>query len=109
MIYSGSVVGAVLIQDLEHENRFSEDDLNLFNTLAPQIAIAMRNAELYTQATEALRAYDQERFLLNTLLEHMPEGISFKDARSRYIRTSSSIAHWFGQSRPAWWERQTKT
>jgi PAS domain S-box-containing protein len=95
LIYSGGVVGAVLIQDLDHENRFREEDVNLFNTLAPQIAIAIRNADLYTQATEALRAYDQERFLLNTLLDHIPEGITFKDARARYIRASRSVAKKF--------------
>ncbi|MBE0696611.1 MAG: GAF domain-containing protein, partial [Anaerolineaceae bacterium] len=98
LIYSGTVIGAVLIQDLDHEKRFNKEHLNLFNTLAPQIAITVRNTELYTQANEALHAYDQERFLLNTLLEHMPEGVSFKVAQSRYIRTSSSIARSFGLS-----------
>ncbi len=95
LIYSGSVVGAVLIQDLNNENRFREEEVNLFNTLAPQIAIAIRNAELYTQATEALQAYDQEHFLLNTLLDHIPEGITFKDLQARYIRASRSFAQKF--------------
>lgn len=92
LIFAGTVVGAILVQDLTTENRFDQHDLNLFMTLAPQIATAVRNTQLYTDAQNALRAYDQERFLLNNLLDQIPEGISFKDTQGRYIRASSSTA-----------------
>ncbi len=95
LIFAGDVVGAILIQDLENENVFDQDDLNLFMTLAPQIATNVRNAQLYTETERALHAYDQERFLFNTLLDSIPEGISIKDVNGRYIRASESIAQIF--------------
>ncbi len=92
LVFAGDVVGAIIMQDLENENTFTQDDLNLFLTLAPQIATAVRNAQLYTETQQALRAYDEEHFLLNTLLDNMPEGISFKDNEGRFIRASNSLA-----------------
>jgi PAS domain S-box-containing protein len=95
LIFSESIVGAVLIQDLDQENRFTEEDVNLLNMLAPQIATAVRNAELYTEAQEALQAYEQERFLLNNLMDSIPEEVAFKDPRGQYIRASKSMAYSF--------------
>jgi PAS domain S-box-containing protein len=95
LIFASKVVGALLIQDLDHENAFTQDDLNLFMTLAPQIATNIRNTQLYTETQKALHAYDQERFMFNTLLDNIPEGISIKDTHGRYIRASESIAQIF--------------
>jgi PAS domain S-box-containing protein len=95
LIFGGQIIGAIVIQDLESENRFNQDDLNLFMTLAPQIATAVRNTQLYTETQQALTAYDQERFLLNTLLDNIPERIGFKDPHGRYIRVSNSWAENF--------------
>lgn len=97
LMFAGKAIGAIIIQDLQNENRFDQDDLNLFMALAPQMSTAVRNAQLYTEAQRALSAYDQERFLLNTLLDSMPEGISFKDQEGRYIRASESVARIYGQ------------
>ena len=55
LIFSGTIMGAVLLQDLDHENRFSQDDVTLYSTLAPQIATAVRNAELFSM-NEAMLA-----------------------------------------------------
>ena len=92
LIFAGEVVGALILQDLNQEHRFDQNDLNLMTALAPQIATSVRNTQLYTETQQALRKYDQERFLLNTLLENMPEGISFKDPSGKYIRASHSAA-----------------
>lgn len=92
LIFGGEVVGALIIQDEENAGRFTQNDVNLFMTLAPQIATAIRNAQLITETQKALRAYDQEHFLLNTLLNNSPDGITFKDLNGRYIRASKSIA-----------------
>ncbi len=100
LIVGGDVVGAIILQDAINEERFTEADLNLIVTLAPQIGTAIRNTQLLTQMQEALKAYDQERFLLNSLLAHIPDQITFTDAGGRYIRVSRSFAAKFGYPEP---------
>jgi signal transduction histidine kinase len=51
-------------------NRFSEDDIRIYTTLASQVAVALRNAELYAEqmaAVERLRELDhlKSSFLAN--------------------------------------------
>jgi GAF domain-containing protein len=51
-----------VLQDLEHEGRFDEDDQRLLTTLASQVAVAIRNARMleatYRQAARERRLYE---------------------------------------------------
>jgi len=100
LIIGGRSIGAMILQDIEKEERFTEKDLSLVMTIAPQVAITIRNVQLLTDMQKALRAYDQERFLLTTLLENIPDRIYFKDRKSRYIRVSKSFARKLGLEKP---------
>ena len=100
LVFGGEVLGAMIVQDLAAENRFTQDNLSLLVTLSPQIATAIRNTQLYTETQQALSAYDQERFLLNTLLDNIPEGITFKNFQGEYIRASETIARAIGLTMP---------
>lgn len=92
LIFANDMVGAMIVQDTVNEHRFVKDDINLLMTLAPQVATAVRNAQLLTDRQQAIQAYDQERFLLSVLLDNMPEAVSFKDVHGHYIRASRSVA-----------------
>lgn len=46
LIVSGEVIGAVIVQDAEHEHAFNDNDLRLLTTLASQVAGAILNARL---------------------------------------------------------------
>jgi sensor domain CHASE-containing protein/GAF domain-containing protein len=46
LLVGNEAIGAMVVQDLEQEQRFSEDDRRLLSTLAAQVAIAIRNARL---------------------------------------------------------------
>ena len=46
LLFGGEVIGAIIVQDNEHEHRFSEDDEHLLSTLAAQAAVVVRNAWL---------------------------------------------------------------
>ena len=48
------IIGALDIQS-EQADAFHEEDIELFNTLADQVAIAIYNNELYTETARALR------------------------------------------------------
>ncbi len=50
LMVGGEVIGVLNVQDTKYENAFDHDDLMLLNTLAPQVAIAIRNASLIAEA-----------------------------------------------------------
>jgi len=60
LIVAGEVLGAIIVQDTEHEYRFDDNDLRLMTTLAAQVAITIRNLRLLD---EAQRRAEQERML----------------------------------------------
>jgi transcriptional regulator with GAF, ATPase, and Fis domain len=53
MQVGGEVVGAIVLQDIEQEHRFNEDDLRLVTALAVQVAATVRSARLLATAQEA--------------------------------------------------------
>ena len=79
LIVGGQLIGALILQDQNQEERFSQDDLNLLMTLAPQIATTIRNTQLLDEMQAALSAYQQERLLLSTWLNNTPDSIVVKD------------------------------
>lgn len=92
LLIEGEAVGALIVQDMRKERRFSENDLNLLSTIAPHIALALRTAQTVTEMQNALVAYDQESYLLNALLGNIPERVYFLDEQGRYTRVSQSFA-----------------
>jgi PAS domain S-box-containing protein len=100
LVAGGNLVGALILQSDTKVDQFSVTDQTLLTTLAPQIATAIRNAQLLDQQKRALTAYDQERFLLNSLLDAIPDRVTFKDADGAYVRVSTSTATALGFSDP---------
>ena len=60
------------------------------------LCIGRDNAERHL-AEEALA---QERYLLHTLMDNIPDNIYFKDCDGRFIRINNSLARWFGLGNP---------
>lgn len=50
MLIQNNPIGALIIQDLEREHAFTEDDLKFFNTLAGQVAGVIHNAALLDES-----------------------------------------------------------
>ncbi len=100
LIAGGDLVGVLSVQDIVNEERFDDGDLTLLMTLAPQIANAIRNAQLLKQTQESLLAYEAERALLGILLANTPEQIYIKNAAGEYQRVSQSFADWVGIPSP---------
>lgn len=58
LIFAGEVMGAIIVQDVEEENKFSEDDQRLLSTLANQVATSIRYVSLLE---DTRRQADHER------------------------------------------------
>jgi PAS domain S-box-containing protein len=54
-----------------------------------------------TEHKRTEEALQYERYLLNTLLDHLPDAIYFKDRQSRFIRCSRATVGGFGISDPS--------
>jgi PAS domain S-box-containing protein len=102
-----NTIGALILRDTVTQDRFNEEHLSILSTLSPQIATAIRNAQLIQETEKALSAYDHERSLLTTLLENIPDQVYIKDIDGHYVRVSHSYANQFDGSMPEDLIRQT--
>ncbi len=50
MLIQGEAIGALIVQDLEREHAFNEDDLRFFSTLADQVAAIIYNTRLLEES-----------------------------------------------------------
>ncbi len=71
LLVSGRLVGAISISDLNLARKFTPDDVRLLNLFAPQAAIAIENAQLYTTAQEAREAAEAASRAKSTFLANM--------------------------------------
>jgi PAS domain S-box-containing protein len=73
----------------------------LFEEVAGDIAFALHSIELEEQQRWAQRELAQERDLLHTLMENIPDTIYFKDAASRFTRINRAQAQMLGVDDPS--------
>lgn len=92
LISRDTVIGALTIQS-SREGAFGPDDITVLQTLAGQLANAISNAQLY----KALR---WEQYLMQSLMDNVPDFVYFKDKESRFIRNSMSHSQLFGVGDP---------
>ena len=95
-----NILGGLVLFDSEVSNRFSDIDISLLNTALPQITASIQNTELLQSQQKALNAFEQERFLLNSLLSNIPDEIIFKNSQGEFIRLSDSASKQLGASDP---------
>ena len=100
LLYNETVVGAVVLQDVEHEERFSTADLEFVQEIAPQAAAAYHNAQYAAQLQQTISRLNADNFLFSALLDTTPDRIFFKDHESRYLRANLGISSQLGLSNP---------
>jgi len=69
-----------------------------FNRMAEQVAQSY--AVLEERVRERTAALAAERHLLQSLMDHMPDHIYFKDKQSRFLRINRAMARWLGFDSP---------
>jgi PAS domain S-box-containing protein len=83
-------VGTISVHSAR-KNVFSQGDERFLRTLAAQGATAIANADSYKKLTE-------ERNLLHTLINNLPDYIYAKDAEGRFVIANVAVAHQKGFS-----------
>ncbi len=84
LISRGQPIGAMTIQSTQ-EAAFSQEDITVLQTMADQLANAIANARL-------LDTLAQERGLLRTLIDNIPDYVFFKDRQSRILINNKAHA-----------------
>ncbi len=72
LLVGNEPIGAIVVQDLENEHRFDDDDMRLLVTLASQVAIAIRNARLL-ESTREHAEQERKLFDITTKLRRSPD------------------------------------
>jgi GAF domain-containing protein len=58
LLAGGEAIGAMIIQDLEHEHSFNEDDLRFMVSVANQVSGAMHNVRLINESKQAALQFE---------------------------------------------------
>ncbi|MGH2523471.1 MAG: GAF domain-containing protein, partial [Anaerolineales bacterium] len=86
------VLGALSVQSTQ-PNAFSDDDVAVLQTMADQIAIALRNAQLLSEA-------QRTQAFLDSVIENLPAMLFVKDARElRFVRWNKAGEELMGLGR----------
>lgn len=69
LMFAGEPMGVLIIQDREHENRFSDQDQVLMSTLSAQIAVSIRNA-LLLESTNKQAEMERQLFEITSKIHN---------------------------------------
>ncbi len=93
LLIGGHLVGAIAFMDRDPKRRFGSDDLRLLNLFAPQAAIAIENARLFTAAQEQ-RQYFAE------LVSNSPVAIVTLDVNHNVVSANPAFEKLYGFTEP---------
>jgi GAF domain-containing protein len=77
MIAGEDVIGVISLQNLEHENAFSDADVHLLETLANSTSVALENARLFDETQHLLKETEQRNDEL-AIINKVQEGLAKK-------------------------------
>ena len=95
MIAGGEVTGVISLQNLDQENAFPDSDVNLLNTLANSMSVALENARLFNETTRLLKETEQrnaELAVINSVQESL---VAQMDMKSIYELVGEKIREIF--------------
>jgi GAF domain-containing protein len=91
LLIGDDIIGVLVVQDNENEQRFSDDDAALLTTLASQVATALQNAQLMEQVQKTAR---RER-LIHEITSKVRQAPNFKtilETTARELRRSLNVS-----------------
>jgi GAF domain-containing protein len=91
LVVGDQFLGILDVQS-DEQDYFSEQDVNIFTTLASQVAVALQNAHQYEQTQAALEQTEQSQQLLRSIIDATPDWIFIKDQDHRYRLANKGYA-----------------
>jgi GAF domain-containing protein len=91
LLIGDDIIGALVVQDFEHDQRYSDDDAGLLTTLASQVATALQTAQLMEQVQRTAR---RER-LIHEITSKVRQAPNFKailETTARELRRSLNVS-----------------
>ncbi len=105
---NGEILGVLQLSDKNEDAEFTAEDLaqliGLANMVLPTFELHYVNQQLHKSTIEreqSAAALAREQFLLQALVDNIPEPVFFKDRQSRFIRANRKMAHDAGFTDPA--------
>ncbi|MCG6191105.1 hybrid sensor histidine kinase/response regulator [Maribellus maritimus] len=95
--YGGNVYG-LLFCFLPDEFFKLEEEREFFREIRNGLGFALNSIQTEEKRENTQRALSHERFLVNALMENLPELIYFKNLKSQFIRVNESMLTRFGLS-----------
>ena len=95
-----NVVGALTVY-AEEPDAFDSAEMQLLAELADDLAFGIQTLRTKAERHRAEEALIEERHLLRTLMDNLPDWIYFKDRESRFTRINKALAEKFGLNNPA--------
>jgi PAS domain S-box-containing protein len=89
LLMGGRLVGAIAFMDRDAHRRFGADDLRLLNLFAPQAAIAIENARLFTTAQEQKQYFAE-------LVSNSPVAIVTLDVQHNVVSCNPAFEKMYG-------------
>ena len=95
LIAGGEVKGSISLQNIDHENAFSESDVRLLTTLASSMGVALENARLFDETKRLLKETDQRAAELG-IINSVQQGLASKlDVQAIYDLVGDKIRDLF--------------
>ncbi len=76
-LVAGHVMGWIALENLEHENAFTESDVRLLETLANSMSVALENARLFDETQRLLKESEQRAAELQ-IINAVQQGLASK-------------------------------
>jgi len=95
MVSGDAVSGFLMLENLDHEDAFSEGDVRLITTLASSLSVALENARLFDETKRLLAETDEraaELAIINSVQEGLVENL---DMQSMYDLVGDKIQEIF--------------
>lgn len=77
MMAAGEVTGIISLQNLDHEQAFSDSDVNLLTTLVNSMSVALEGARLFDETTRLLKETEQRTAELG-IINSVQQGLASK-------------------------------